>query len=80
MSEAGGFGSLMLPEEIRTCMQAAFAAEEPLSADSVLDTIYHCGQVAVGQSAPSPTPPPSYLLTLAETHHVPLTVLMTSLT
>lgn len=80
MSEEGGFGSLMLPEELQDCLREAFCSEEGLTADKLLDTLYHCGEVAVGKPAPAPAPPPSSLLALAESCQVKVTTLITSLT
>lgn len=80
MSEVGGFGSLTLPEELQTCLKAAFCSEEGLTADQLLDTIYHCGEVAVGKPVRELAMPPADLLALAENCQVKVTALLTSLT
>ena len=80
MNGAGGFGGLTLPEEVQTCMQSAFCSDSHTTADEILDTLYHCGEVAIAQPANSIPAPPPFLLSLAEECGVKVTTLLTSLT
>ena len=80
MSEEGGFGSLMLPEELQECIRDAFCSENMLTADKILDTLYHCGEVAVGKQPAEEPAPPAYLLKLAESCDGKVTTLKPSLT
>ena len=54
--------------------------ENMLTADKILDTLYHCGEVAVGKQPAEEPAPPAYLLKLAESCDVKVTTLKTSLT
>ena len=70
-----------MPEDVKAYIYSAFNGgnEMELTARGILDVIFKCGEIAVGQKKQVPNNPPQYLLESARESGVCVTKLITSL-
>ncbi len=71
----------VLPDDVKNYIYSVFNSgnEVELTARRILDVIFKCGEIAVGQKQQIANTPPQYLLDSARDHGVSITKLITSL-